>query len=768
MKFLAKTNGFQRLFILFLLISPSILRGTHLVGGELTYKFMSRNGKQISYRFTLKIYRDAFSVNPQSGQPTPLDQNSNLAVYIQNGTGYKLFGINNGTGKYSVPLTSPKPVPPPNTPCLKVPDNAKVEEGTYEWDATLLDTNVSYVVAYQRCCRNTTIDNIAANNVGSTYSVEITPESQRTNNSSPTFKNFAPIAICIGTPLSFDHSAVDVDGDSLVYGFCTPFRGASSGSPTTNPPSPPPYTSVTFLSPYTFSNPLGGSPTVGIDAKTGILFGTPSVQGQFVVSVCVDEYKNGKLIGRIVRDFQFNVTLCQKDIDAIVGSDSTSTASTDPGRPTAALIKQYFINGCEKVTVLLDNQSKGRDKIGTNFYWEFKVDTATIRFTEWTPSITIKDTGTYRGKLFLRPGDPICSDSAEIIIKLGERINPNVSVKYDTCIAGPIQFKSLAKSSSTFKEIKWTYDDGKIDSNLLLTQREFEKPGLKTIKFFVRDKLGCKSDTTFKVNWQPAPKNVEIVPDKLFGCIPDKINFKFNAQPVDSATYKFDWTFGDGASSNQYNPSHLYTVPDIYSVKLQITSPLGCTKSRKNINWIKIRNKPKADFDYSPKFVTNINPTIQLENKSSEDTKYWSWYVGKKGYLNTENPTYSFVDTGYQTIRLNVRNTEGCIDSMTQTIYVEPSAAYFLPTAFTPNEDAMNDVFKATGLYFDLIKNFQFTILSRWGEVIFKTNDPQQGWNGLKNNTGEQSANGVYMYEILYTTPTGKQISKRDFVTLIR
>ena len=77
MNYFAKISGFQRLFILFLLISPSILRGTHLVGGELTYKFMARNGKQISYRFTLKIYRDAFSVHPQSGQPTPLDQNSN-------------------------------------------------------------------------------------------------------------------------------------------------------------------------------------------------------------------------------------------------------------------------------------------------------------------------------------------------------------------------------------------------------------------------------------------------------------------------------------------------------------------------------------------------------------------------------------------------------------------------------------------------------------------------------------------------------------------
>jgi hypothetical protein len=55
------------------------------------------------------------------------------------------------------------------------------------------------------------------------------------------------------------------------------------------------------------------------------------------------------------------------------------------------------------------------------------------------------------------------------------------------------------------------------------------------------------------------------------------------------------------------------------------------------------------------------------------------------------------------------------------------------------------------------------TIRNRWGDVVFQTNNPDDGWNGLKGNIGEQVLDGVYMYEVIYVTPKNKRVSKRDF-----
>ncbi|MBK8827707.1 MAG: hypothetical protein IPO26_13580 [Saprospiraceae bacterium] len=73
----------------------------------------------------------------------------------------------------------------------------------------------------------------------------------------------------------------------------------------------PPFAEVVYSAGYSATNPMGGSPQISIDPTTGIITGTPNLLGQFVVGVCVKEFKNGVQIGSIRRDFQFNVVNCQ-------------------------------------------------------------------------------------------------------------------------------------------------------------------------------------------------------------------------------------------------------------------------------------------------------------------------------------------------------------------------------------------------------------------------------------------------------------------------
>ena len=198
----------------------------------------------------------------------------------------------------------------------------------------------------------------------------------------------------------------------------------------------------------------------------------------------------------------------------------------------------------------------------------------------------------------------------------------------------------------------------------------------------------------------------------------------------------------------------------------KIPSPIGCYKEETFTNWIKIRATTKANFDYSPEKLTNLTPSVYFTDKS-EMPVWWRWNIGKKGVSLEQNPNFRLQDTGFHVVKLLIRNPEGCLDSLSKTLYVEPTVTFFMPNAFSPNNDTTNDEFKGKG-FTQGMKSFHLAVWNRWGEKIFDTTNPEIGWNGQTHNTGNPAPEGVYWYQLRYTTPTNQHIEKKDFVTLVR
>ena len=737
----------------FLLSLTVNLEARHIIGGEVNYVC---NGDG-TYTFTMVVYRDCSSFGAEFDNPAVITVfRGDNSPYFEVATfNVNIFGaIEN--------------IEPDANPCLIIPPNVCVEKATYVFTVDLPQSNESYHVVYQRCCRNNTISNIInPGEAGATYTIELTSKAQQECNNSPVFDNFPPIVICAGDPLVFDHSATDADGDQLVYEFCAPILGGgllgtpeNPGDPNAcngvmpSPACPPPFGEVNFVLPtYSALNPMGGDPQVSINASTGMITGTPDVLGQFVVGVCVKEYRNGELISLTRRDFQFNVAVCDPTVDAMIEYDELVGED------------EFVINACGESSVTFNNLSVQQQFIDT-YEWSFDINGNTETFGDWEPTVDFPGEGVYQGQLVLNEGTD-CGDTAHIFVNVFPEINADFSFVYDECVAGPTDFTDLSVSEAgpnTIVEWSWNFS-GQGTSDEQHPSFQFMQPGDLPVSLTVTDINDCQDTETQIIEYYPAPAIIIIEPSQFEGCVPMEVFFNNLSFPIDS-TYDILWTFGDGATSTDISPTHIYEEPGVFDISLEITSPIGCFISDSWNNWIVARPSPVADFTFEPRELSSFNPYVEFTDLSV-DAISWFWDFDGDGFSNEQNPSFTFPDTGTQAITLYVTHESGCQDSITQLIDIVPRVSYFLPNAFTPNNDDLNDGYRGNGI-FEGMENFRMMIWNRWGELIFETTDPNEAWNGRKKNTGAPSPNGVYICIANYTGPRGGNFEVKGFATLIR
>ena len=174
---------------------------------------------------------------------------------------------------------------------------------------------------------------------------------------------------------------------------------------------------------------------------------------------------------------------------------------------------------------------------------------------------------------------------------------------------------------------------------------------------------------------------------------------------------------------------------------------------------------PEASFSFYPYPSTSIeNPNVNFFNNSSASTS-WEWNFGDSTFAYSEECSHTFENVGVYDVMLIALNQIGCSDTIIKQVQINPSYYFFIPDAFTPNGDNINDCFIGSGKG---ISKFQMSILNRWGETIFRTNNPDQGWCGTTQNSSVPCANGVYSYRIDVYDELGKHYYYTGEVSLLR
>jgi gliding motility-associated-like protein len=248
-------------------------------------------------------------------------------------------------------------------------------------------------------------------------------------------------------------------------------------------------------------------------------------------------------------------------------------------------------------------------------------------------------------------------------------------------------------------------------------------------------------------------------------CQGAKVTFTDQSIAADAVLNKYTWTIHSASGEESiFNGNPNVVVFDTignYNVSLITTDLLGCIDTANAI--IAINAKPESSFEYIEN--PNNNGELQFDNQTTGASEYF-WDLGNNTFSALFEPVVKYDLEGNYTIMLVAINLNGCKDTTMRKYYFMPGL--WLPNAFSPNNNNQNELFRPVTQRTTL-DPYQLLVFDRWGQLIFKTTNPAEGWDGKYN--GQPCPAGGYSYLIQYREAkieSSKTVTLRGMVSLIR
>lgn len=861
------------------------LSAAHIRGGELYYKYVGAgSGHNTSvYLVTLKLYIDC-------GQNDPGQLDAEVFLSVFNKSDNKLF-----RGEY-VSMSGEEFIKydPASNPCITNPPRDVCYRLRYYEHLFELPNSVSgYTITFQRCCRIEGIQNIAppSNDYGATYTCEIPGTGLGVNafqNSSPIVNSNDAVAICMSSGFTFDFSAKDPDNDSLVYQFCSAYEGGGPNNgegcltcPLPVPAAAPPYKSLVYQPPYSATSPLGN---VTINRFTGIVSGdAPAKIGQYVLTVCIAEYRKGVLINTHRKDIHIKVSDCM---------------------PLRARLNPDY-SYCDDFLVTFRNLQV--NPTGSLYIWDF--GDGTPADTSLIPDGTLQhqyaDTGSYRVHLKVTLKGQ-CIDEAFAVAHVYPGFFPGFTVN-GACLYTPFEFKDTTKSRYGKPAAwRWIFGDETTEadsSHSAAPQWLYHSLGQKTVMLDVASNKGCRDTVSVVVDvtekpdlvlpfkdtlicsidslqlsaigdgvfeWTPVynifdtktatptvyPKTTTtytvkmtenrcVTSDQVRVRVVDTVTLEAGADTTICLTdtiqffphgdgLKYEWTANPAAYFSDATVRNPFTVP-AGNTNYHVVARIGNCLNEDAFN---VRTVPYPVVNAGDDAVICYNDTTMLIGYTNGSSFQWDppfGLVNSKALTTYAHPLrtttytlYAFdtlgcpkpgIDRIMVTVRPEIRayagndtaivrgqplhlkgsgsdffawspenginnpaasdpviitnrdisyvlkayNAAGCFDTDTINIKVfQTLPDIFVPNAFIPG--SINNELKPKAVGISSLDYFR--VYSRWGQIMFQTNELNRGWDGRTN--GVLQNGGTYVWIISGTDYTGKKVIKKGTAVLIR
>jgi gliding motility-associated-like protein len=286
-------------------------------------------------------------------------------------------------------------------------------------------------------------------------------------------------------------------------------------------------------------------------------------------------------------------------------------------------------------------------------------------------------------------------------------------------------------------------------SNNKNTMHTFSSDGVFDVSLLVVSDRGCESILSKEVTIYELPTPKFEVDSDI--CLGDKVEISYLSNFNDVNVVEWSYSLGDGNFSNEQNLIHTYAYTGTFYVSLEVLSSQGCKNDTTMPAIIEVHAFPIADFQASALFASELFPEINFYN-NSEGATFFEWSFDNGDYSFEENPMYSFNNPQSYNVALTATNNFGCSSEMIKTVHIDKEYTFFVPDAFTPDGDGLNDVFVAQG---NRISSFEMQVFDRWGGVIFESTSINLGWDGT-DFSGTPIDNGIYLYHIALYDHSGR------------
>ncbi|WP_241559201.1 gliding motility-associated C-terminal domain-containing protein [Chitinophaga barathri] len=398
--------------------------------------------------------------------------------------------------------------------------------------------------------------------------------------------------------------------------------------------------------------------------------------------------------------------------------------------------------------------------------WNFGDGSPDVVTTVPTTSHSYPTVGDYRVRLVkYDPASCNLADTAYMDIRVREDRAPMgfTEQRLPPCTALEYLFvnTSTHPPGKPFTNTSFTWNFGD-NTPLVITDttrqvHRFASEGIYTVSLTLTDTNYCNAPETQSIQLRVAANVVAAFTVQDSSCAPFIANF----DNISKGGVTFNWDFGDGTTSTDPYPTHTYSIPGRYPVRLEAFDPNTCNQRHDTTIFITVMPPPTAQFTYQPNKPVENTPHM-FTNQSTGATHY-RWDFGDGNTSTEVNPTYQYLRTGTYDVCLIAFTEFGCTDTTCQQVSAIVNPLYDVPTAFSPNGDGVNDIWEIKGFG---IVHYDMKVFNRWGQLVFQSNDQKLGWNGRFNGTVQPLDAYAFVLNIEFSD--GNKVTKTGNVTLLR
>jgi len=318
---------------------------------------------------------------------------------------------------------------------------------------------------------------------------------------------------------------------------------------------------------------------------------------------------------------------------------------------------------------------------------------------------------------------------------------------------GPIDLcpgdSTLLSVSNPNPNYLYTWNTGHTGPTLWVHQ-----PGLYTVVVHISGVSACADSASVEVRGLPAPA-VQIMPASPQSICPGGSLTLTTSPP----SLSYQWFYNGAPITGATQASLTVSQPGLYTVQAQQVCGLAESDPFLLFHY----DPPQAYFVMMPTDSVELGQPVVLTDSSQGGVAYL-WVIGGDTFPGSPTYTHAFGQAGLFWVYLISRSPEGCLDTFARPIYVRPFPGIFIPTAFTPNGDGVNDIFLivAPPLQFSRLR-----IYDRWGMLIWETQELPPRWDG-RTQAGEVVPEGVYAFVWEGQLFSGQALQRSGTITVLR